>query len=300
VPLVESQPDSRINPVKSVRAFLELIKFEHTVFALPFAYLGMVLAANGWPGWWKFIWITFAMAAARTLAMGINRIVDREVDAHNPRTARRPLVTGEISLRTAWTGTIISAAALGVAAWQLGPLPLMLLPLAMAFLVGYSFSKRFTEFSHFILGFTDGLAPVGAWVAVRGSLFTLSDLPAWLLLVVVTLWIGGFDLIYACQDVDHDRKENLHAIPARRGIPFALWLSSLCHVVMVIILCILGGLVGLGWMYWLAIGFVMVLLIWEHRLVMPNNLTKVNVAFFNINSVIGLVLFAGVLGGLAF
>ena len=298
VPLDESKPDSRANPMKPVRAFLELIKFEHTVFALPFAYLGMVLAANGWPGWYKFLWITFAMAAARTLAMGVNRIVDREFDSHNPRTAQRPLVTGEISLRTAWIGTIISGVALVIAAWQLGPLPLKLLPVAMLFLVGYSFTKRFTEYSHFILGFTDGLAPVGAWVAVTGSLFAISDLPAWLLLVVVTLWIGGFDLIYACQDAEYDRKENLHAIPAKRGIAFSLRLSSLCHVVMVIILCILGAVVDLRWIYWLAIGFVVVLLFWEHRMVKPNDLTRVNVAFFNINSVIGLALFAGVLGGL--
>jgi 4-hydroxybenzoate polyprenyltransferase len=286
--------------MKSVRAFLELIKFEHTVFALPFAYLGMVLAANGWPGWSKFFWITFAMAAARTLAMGFNRIVDREIDSHNPRTARRPLVTGEISLRTAWTGTIVSGAALVLAAWQLGPLTLVLLPVALLFLIGYSFTKRFTEYSHFILGFTDGLAPMGAWVAVCGSLFTKADLPAWLLLVIVTLWIGGFDLIYACQDVEYDQKDNLYSMPARRGVAFSLRLSSVSHLVMVMILCVLGAVVDLGWIYWLAIGLIMLLLFWEHWMVKPDDLSRVNIAFFNINSVIGLALFAGVLGGLAF
>src|SRR5512146_1105113 len=182
--------------LKKVKDFLFLIKFEHTIFALPFAYLGMLLAAGGWPGWLKFIWITVAMAAARTVAMGFNRIADRFWDARNPRTSQRPLVTGSISMNTAWIGTAAASAILVLAAWQLGPLTLQLVPIALLFLFGYSFTKRFTDFSHFILGFTDGLAPVGAWVAVRGSLFTAADLPAWLLLFVVTLWIGGFDLIY--------------------------------------------------------------------------------------------------------
>ena len=188
--------------MKSIRDFLELIKFEHTIFALPFAYLGMLLAAGGWPTFSQFFWITVAMAAARTVAMGFNRIVDRGIDAHNPRTYNRPLVTGSISLRTAWTGTLLAALLLALAAWMLGPLPFLLLPGAFFFLFVYSYTKRFTWLSHFILGFTDGLAPMGAWAAIRGSLFTPEDLPAWILLAVVTLWIGGFDLIYACQDVD--------------------------------------------------------------------------------------------------
>jgi 4-hydroxybenzoate polyprenyltransferase len=168
--------------MKPVRDFLELIKFEHTVFALPFAYLGMLLAANGWPSWRQFLWISVAMAAARTVAMAFNRIADRHIDAHNPRTARRPLVVGSISLNTAWIGLAIAILVLTLAAWQLGSLPLRLLPLALLFLIGYSYTKHFTWMSHFFLGFTDGLAPVGAWAAVRGSLFTMSDLPAWVLL----------------------------------------------------------------------------------------------------------------------
>src|SRR5512139_323617 len=190
--------------MKPIRDFLELIKFEHTVFALPFAYLGMLLAAGGWPGWRLFLWITVAMAAARTVAMGFNRIADRWYDAHNPRTYNRPLVTGSISLRTAWVGTLIASLVLALAAWQLGPLTFILLPGAFIFLFGYSFTKRFTWMSHFFLGFTDGLAPIGAWAAIRGSLFTPEDLPAWILLAVVTFWIGGFDLIYACQDIEYD------------------------------------------------------------------------------------------------
>jgi 4-hydroxybenzoate polyprenyltransferase len=286
--------------LKSIRAFLDLIKFEHTIFALPFAYLGMLVGANGWPGWSKFFWITFAMAAARTLAMALNRIVDRRLDALNPRTARRPLVTGSISMRTAWTGTLLSAGCLVLAAFMLGPLPLRLLPVALLFLVGYSFTKRFTEFSHFILGFTDGLAPVGAWVAVRGSLFTWQDLPAWLFLAIVTLWIGGFDLLYACQDVTHDRQLNLYAIPARRGVAFALRLSTFCHVLMAALLAFLGYLLGFGWIYWLALLAVAALLVWEHRLVTPSDLSKINLAFFNVNSAIAAVLFLGVLAQFIF
>ena len=281
--------------MKSVKAFLDLIKFEHTIFALPFAYLGMLVGANGWPGWSKFLWITFAMAAARTLAMALNRILDRRLDALNPRTAQRPLVTGSISMRTAWIGTILSAACLVLAAGMLGPLPLKLLPLALVFLVGYSYTKRFTELSHFILGFTDGLAPVGAWVAVRGSLFTWQDLPAWLFLAVVTLWIGGFDLLYACQDIDHDRQLNLYAIPARRGVRFALRLSILCHALMAGLLILLGTLLGYGWLYWLALLVVAGLLVWEHRLVTPSDLSRIGVAFFNVNSLIAISLFVGVL-----
>jgi 4-hydroxybenzoate polyprenyltransferase len=281
-----------------MRAFLELIKFEHTIFALPFAYLGMVLAARGWPGWEKFLWITVAMAAARTLAMAINRIADRWWDARNPRTAGRPLVTGKISTRTAWTGAGLSLLLLAFAAWQLGPLPLILLPLAVVFLVGYSYTKRFTSLSHFILGFTDGLAPAAAWVAVRGSLFSPDDLGAWLLTAVVTLWIGGFDLLYACQDVEFDRQYGLHSIPAERGVAFALSLSTISHSVMLALLILLGWVASLGWIYYLALVVVAALLTWEHRLVHPDDLSRINLAFFNINSYIALVLFAGVLLGL--
>lgn len=284
--------------MKAVRHFLVFIKYEHTIFALPFAYLGMVLAAGGWPGWRAFVWITVAMAAARTLAMAFNRIADRWWDARNPRTNQRPLVTGAISLRTAWIGTAVSALVLLLAAWQLGPLPLILLPAAAIFLVGYSFTKRFTVLSHFILGFTDGLAPAGAWVAVRGSLFTAADIPAWLLTAVVTLWIGGFDLLYACQDIDFDRQYGLKAIPAVYGAEFALRLSSVCHAVMLILLAALGWLCGLGWPYWLCLPVIVGLLVWEHSLVKPDDLTKVDLAFFNINSIIAGVLFIGVLAGL--
>jgi 4-hydroxybenzoate polyprenyltransferase len=281
-----------------MKSFLNLIKFEHTIFALPFAYLGMVLAARGWPGWEKIIWVSVAMAAARTLAMAFNRIADRWWDARNPRTAQRPLVTGAITLRTAWLGTLVSLAVLIFAAWRLGPLPLLLLPGALIFLVGYSYTKRFTSFSHYILGFTDGLAPAGAWVAVTGSLFALADLPAWLLTAVVTLWIGGFDILYACQDIEFDRQYGLHSVPARRGITFALNLSTASHAVMLALLVWIGGLTGLSWPYFLALVATAALLVWEHRLVTPADLSKIDQAFFNINSYIAVVLFSGVLFGL--
>ncbi|MFZ5808487.1 MAG: UbiA-like polyprenyltransferase [Chloroflexota bacterium] len=284
--------------MRALRDFLELIKFEHTIFALPFAYLGMLIAAGGWPSWHHFLWITIAMAAARTVAMGFNRIADRQIDAHNPRTASRPLVSGKISLRTAWLGTILAAFILTGAAAQLGRLPLILLPGAFLFLFGYSYTKRFTWLSHFLLGFTDGLAPVGAWVAVRGSLFTPADLPAWLLLAIVTFWIGGFDLIYACQDVVYDLRDGLQSIPARFGIPFALRLSSLSHFISVALLLGLGLSLNFGWPYWLGWLVTVGLFVWEHRLVKPDDLSRIDLAFFNINSYISVTLFVSVLGAL--
>lgn len=284
--------------MKSIRDFLKLIKFQHTIFALPFAYLGMVLAANGWPAWHQFIWITIAMASARTLAMGANRLADRWIDAQNPRTADRPLIKGTISVKTAWVGTIISGVILAFAAWQLGSFAFKLLPIAYLFLIGYSFTKRFTWLSHFILGFTDGLAPMGAWAAIRGSLFTFEDLPAWILLATVTMWIGGFDIIYACQDVKFDRETGLHSIPARFGISFALRLSSICHVLTVLLLLGLGLALGFGWLYWIGLIVVVGLLAWEHILIHPDDLSKINLAFFNINSYISITLFISTLGSI--
>src|SRR3990172_9238952 len=281
--------------MKSIRDFLELIKFEHTVFALPFAYLGMLLAARGWPTWSQFFWITVAMAAARTLAMGTNRLADRWIDARNPRTANRPLVKGSISVRTALVGSLIAGGLLALAAWQLGSLPFQLLPGAYLFLIGYSFTKRFTWLSHFIVGFTDGLAPMGAWAAIRNSLFTVEDLPAWILLGVVTFWIGGFDLIYACQDVEVDREEGLKSIPARFGVHFALYLSWISHALTILLLLLLGIVSGLGWPYWVGMLVVLGLLAWEHLLIHPDDLSNINVAFFNINSYISITLLLAIL-----
>jgi 4-hydroxybenzoate polyprenyltransferase len=278
-----------------VRAFLDLIKFEHTVFALPFAYLGMVLAADGWPDLRTFLWITIAMAAARTLGMGANRLTDRWIDARNPRTAHRPLVTGAMSPTTAWAGTILAALVLALAAWQLGPLPFRLLPGAYVFLILYAFTKRWTVFSHLMLGMTDALAPLGAWAAVRGSLTQPSDLPAWVLYIVVTLWIGGFDLIYAIQDIEVDRRDGLHSFPARYGVAAALRLSAVAHALVTVLLVLLGLLLRLSAPYWIGLAVTAALLAYEHAIVWPDDLSRLNVAFFNVNGIISVTLFAGAL-----
>jgi 4-hydroxybenzoate polyprenyltransferase len=281
--------------MKQIKAFLDLIKFEHTIFALPFAYLGMVLAARGLPTLWQFIWITIAMAAARTLAMGFNRLADRAIDARNPRTANRPIQTGKISVRTVVVGVIVSLLVLALAAWQLNPLTLLLLPGAVVFLFGYAYAKRFTWLSHFILGFTDGLAPIAAWAGVRGSVFTAQDLPAWLLLFAVTFWIGGFDLIYACQDTEFDRSERLHSIPARWGNSVALGLAKASHAITVVLMIGVGIVMSLSVFYWVGIVAVIILLIYEHSLVKPTDLSRLDVAFFNINGYISITIFAATL-----
>jgi 4-hydroxybenzoate polyprenyltransferase len=277
--------------MKQLRAFLDLIKFEHTLFALPFAYLGMVLAARGLPTFQQFVWITVAMASARTLAMSFNRLADRHIDARNPRTASRPLQTGKISLRTVIVGSGVSLVVLALAAWQLNPLTLHLLPGAIVFLLGYAYTKRFTVLSHFILGFTDGLAPIGAWAAVRASVFTAADRPAWLLLFAVTFWIGGFDLIYACQDTEFDRAEKLHSIPARFGNAVALRLAQVSHAITIGLLGAVGIAAQLGGAYWIGLAIAAALLIYEHSLVKPDDLSKVNLAFFNVNGYISITLF---------
>src|SRR5512143_1608639 len=281
--------------MKQARAFLDLIKFEHTIFALPFAYLGMLLAAGGLPTFHQFFWITVAMASARTLGMSFNRLADRHIDARNPRTASRPIQTGKISVRTVAIGVIVSLIVLTIAAWQLGPLTLKLLPGAIICLLGYAYAKRFTILSHFILGFTDGLAPIGAWAGVRGSVFTASDLPAWLLLFAVTFWIGGFDIIYACQDTEFDRAERLHSIPARWGNTAALRLAKVCHVIVIGLLAAIGLMLHLNAIYWIGLIIVAGLLAYENSLVKPNDLSKLNFAFFNLNGYISITIFASTL-----
>jgi 4-hydroxybenzoate polyprenyltransferase len=275
-----------------IRIFFDLVKFEHTVFALPFAYLGMALAAGGWPGWSKFTWTTIAMVAARTLAMSANRLVDRELDARNPRTKNRPLPRGLISSQAVAVYAAVSLVVLIVAAWQLNPLCLQLLPGALVFLLGYHYTKRFTWLSHWVLGFTDGLAAVGAWAAVRGSIFTPADLPAWLLLFAVTFWIAGFDLIYACQDIEIDRHEGLYSIPSRFGVATALTLARICHSLTVVLLIGVGLTTSLGWPYWIGIAAILAMLVYEHSLVSPNDLSKLDMAFFNMNGYISLTVLA--------
>lgn len=280
-----------------------MIKFEHTIFALPFAYLGMILAWGSWDeaNWWDFFWITVAMAAARTAAMALNRYIDRRIDLGNPRTANRPIQAGAIDARSVLLFAIVALGILAAAAWMLSPLAFYLFPGALIFLVGYAYTKRFTWLCHYILGFTDGLAPMGAWVAVTGSLFTAEDVPAWLLMAIVTFWIGGFDVIYACQDVEFDRQVGLHSIPARFGIRRGLQVAAGSHILTVLLLVILGLVStptfpsGLAWPYWLGVIAVASLLLYEHSLVKPNDLSKLGVAFFNINGYISITIFLATL-----
>ena len=272
--------------------FLEAIKFEHTIFALPFAYVGMLLAADGVPTVEKIVWITVAMAGARTLAMVLNRLIDREIDARNPRTANRALPRGLLAPREMAGYALVAAVVLGVAAWQLKPLCLALMPGAVVLLVGYSYTKRFTWLCHLALGAAIGLAPVGAWVGVTGRI----DPQSLILWLAVGAWIAGFDVLYACQDVEVDRAQRLHSIPARFGIGAALGVSAGLHVITVAALVWVGMLAGLGAPYWLAVGAAAVLLVYEHALLRPHDLSRLNVAFFNVNGYIALVVLAGVVG----
>jgi 4-hydroxybenzoate polyprenyltransferase len=277
-----------------------MIRFEHTIFALPFAYMGMVIAWGSWDNanWRDFFWITVAMVAARTAAMALNRYIDRTIDVGNPRTAGRPIQLGTIDATTVLLWAILSLVVLGLAAWMLDPLAFFLFPGAMIFLVGYAYTKRFTWLCHYILGFTDGLAPAGAWVAVRGSIFTAGDLPAWLLLGAVTLWIGGFDVLYACQDVEFDRRTGLHSIPARFGIPAALRVAAASHLLTVLLMAGLAVTSGLSWPYWLGLAVMAALLAYEHALVRPDDLSKLNIAFFNINGYISVTIFMATLAAI--
>lgn len=277
----------------AVRHFLDAIKFEHTVFALPFAYVSMVLAADGWPGWRTVIWVTLAMAGARTLAMSVNRLADRFIDAANPRTARRHLPAGLLTTAQVTVAAVMAGVLLLLSASMLNPLCLALAPLAVLFLVGYSYTKRFTWLSHWILGFTDGIAAAGGWIAVRAAFAP----PVYVLWFALTVWIAGFDLIYACQDVEFDRGHRLHSVPARFGIPAALATARSCHVLTIAAFALLGWMMGLGWLYWAGVAVVAGLLVYEHSLVSPGDLSRLDVAFFNVNGYIALILFLSVLAG---
>ena len=268
-----------------IRVFLDLVRFEHTIFALPFAYIGL----------WDLLWVSVAMAAARTLAFAVNRLADRAYDARNPRTANRPSVTGAIAPGTIALFAAVSLVVLLIAAALLDPLAVKLAPVAVLFLVGYSYTKRFTVLAHWVLGFTDALAVGGGWIAVRGTFFTPDDLPAWLLIAAVMFWIAGFDLIYACQDVEHDRAEGLHAWPARHGVASALGLARLNHVAFLLFLLLAGLALDMAWPYYAAATITALLLVYEHRLVSPDDLSRVNVAFFNMNSIIAVTLLIGTL-----
>ncbi len=271
-----------------IRTVLEMIKFEHSVFALPFALVGALLAARaggGLPTWRQILWIIVAMVGARSAAMTMNRIADVEYDRRNPRTAQRALPAGELSLGFAWAFTALASAVLVIAAWQSNRLALELSPVALAILFFYSYTKRFTSWSHFVLGFCLGISPAAAWIAIRGSL----DARMLILCAAVTLWVGGFDVLYACQDVEFDRAAGLHSIPKKLGIAKALLFARAMHVVMVALLAWLAWSFHLAWPAWAGIAVVAALLAYEHSLVKPNDLSKMNAAFFAVNGYISLL-----------
>lgn len=277
--------------IYKLRLLLDSIRFEHTLFALPFAYLGMVLAAEGLPSIYQFWWITIAMASARTLAMSCNRIIDREIDASNPRTSQRHIPSGAISLFEMSSMAVVSLVVFFFAAYMLNELAFILSPIAVVIVVGYSYTKRFTWLSHIVLGIADGIAPAGGWIAVSG---TFSWEPV-LMALLVTTWIAGFDILYSCQDYDFDVKNKLHSIPQRFGIEAAFWWSRALHLITSLLLLVLGVLFSLGFIYYIGWAIVSILLIYEHRLVSPKDLTKLNMAFFNVNSYIAVMVFASTL-----
>lgn len=269
-----------------IKVFFELIKFEHTIFALPFAYLGMFVAGRSWPGWGKFFWITAAMVAARTAGMTLNRILDRGIDARNPRTSKRALVTGEFSLRGAWAAAILAVAALIVSAWFLNPLCLKLAPAALILLTGYHSVKRYSYLCHFVLGAVLAIAPLGGWIAVTGA---WSWTP-FILSLAVLLWVAGFDILYSLQDVEFDRSFKLHSIPVKFGVQRALQISRWCHVGTVCFLALFAVAAALGAVYWAGIVLVGALLATEQALIADADLSKLNTAFFTVNGWIGVFL----------
>jgi 4-hydroxybenzoate polyprenyltransferase len=273
-----------------LRDVLGLVKFSHSIFALPFALAGAWLAAAGVPRLATLGWIVLCAVAARTAAMGFNRLVDRDLDAANPRTAARELPRGALS-PTAVVLLVLGSAAVFVAgAFQLGTVPGSLAPPVLAVLLGYSYVKRFSALAHFVLGLALALAPLGAWVAVRGAIEGPLA-PVLCLALAVWTWVAGFDLIYACQDVEFDRGASLFSIPARWGVPTALRISAISHLLTVICLFALWQFAAMGPIFLCGVIAVAILLAYEHRLVRPDDLTRVNAAFFNVNAVISIGLF---------
>ncbi len=285
----------------NIRTTLEMIKIEHTLFALPFAFLGALLAARGFtptglPNAWQAVWITAAMVGARSAAMAFNRIADREFDAANPRTATRAIPAGRLSVSFAWAFTLASAALFFVASAMLNRLTLLLSPVALASVLLYSYTKRFTSLSHVVLGWCLSIAPTGAWVAVRGAID--SPVPV-LLSLVVLLWTAGFDVLYACQDYEFDRRVGLRSIPARVGVARALWVSRLLHAGAFAALAGLYFLTGLGALALAGVAGVGALLVYQHSLVRADDLSRLNAAFFTTNAFVSVILLA-TFGGAAF
>lgn len=274
-----------------VGTLLEMIKFSHTVFAFPFALMGATLAslASGRPPTVaQVLWICLAMVGARTAAMGLNRIIDARIDAQNPRTAGRPLPAGTVSRFEAWLLVLVATALLLTAAAMLNPLCLALAPVALGFFVLYAYCKRFTALAHVVLGICLAAAPVGAWIALRGDL----GWPVLVLGAAVLFWVAGFDIFYALQDVDFDRAKGLHSIPARLGVKNAILLGKLFHGAMVALLLLLPLGLPLGWLYYAGVAVISLLIAYEHQLVKPDDLSKLDAAFFNMNGYISVTIFA--------
>ena len=293
-----SYADGESRKRNSLVKFLRLVVIEHSVFALPFAYLSALTAMFGadhgvdWP---RLALITIAMVSARTFAMATNRIIDREIDARNPRTANRELVTGEVSVRSAWIGSAVALAVFLTAAGLLTPLSLALAPIAAALLVVYPYAKRFTWAPHAFLGLAQAIGPIGAWIAVTNSL----TWPAAMLGVAVGCWIGGFDLIYACQDIESDRRQGVQSVPARFGVATALVTARVAHTATIGLFAAFGALEGFGLPWWFGLAGTAAAFVYEHALVRPGDLSKVNRAFFTVNGFVGIWLFAWALADMA-
>ena len=277
---------------KKLRLALDMIKFEHSVFALPFALTGALLAVrqDGFAGQglaWKFLWIVIAMAGARSAAMAFNRVLDADIDARNPRTSQRHLPSGIVSRRFAWSAVVGASVVFFLAAGALNPLCLRLAPVALAIVFCYSFTKRFTAFSHLVLGFSLGMAPAAAWIAVRGSL----DPRILLLTAAVSLWTAGFDVIYACQDYEFDLRESLFSLPKKLGIAGALWVARSLHLLMLLCLLALVASFGLGALSLAGLAVVSLLIAYEHSLVKADDLSRVDAAFFTVNGWVSVLFF---------
>ncbi|SDI28930.1 UbiA-like polyprenyltransferase [Natribacillus halophilus] len=282
--------------IRKIRIILEMIKFEHTIFALPFAFLGMILGSfeitGQWPTFSQWIWVTVAMFGARSAAMSLNRLIDAEIDKRNPRTAERAIPAGLISYLEIILFIFVSLVLLFTAAFQLNMLAVYLLPVAVFFLVIYSYTKRFTWLCHFILGMTIAIAPMGGWVAATGGLHP----EAFLLFFVVMFWTAGFDIIYASQDADHDQEVGLYSIPARFGVKRALQVARSSHVVSIVALFSLFFVSELGIIYFIGACISAAIMIYEHSLVSASDLSNVNVAFFTMNGIVSMVMLAFTIG----
>jgi 4-hydroxybenzoate polyprenyltransferase len=265
-----------------------MIKWEHSIFALPFALTAALLAAHGVPGWRTLLWILVAMVTARSCAMAFNRWADADLDAANPRTSNRAIPAGLLSRRFVLGFTVLTGLLFVVAAANLNRLTLLLSPLVLMVLLGYSYMKRLTRWSHLVLGLALGLAPAAAWIAVRGSL----DPRILVLTAAVTLWVGGFDVLYACQDFEHDRTVGLHSLPQSIGIPAAFWVSRTMHLAMLGLLAWFGRLFDFGLPGWIGIAAAGLLLAYEHSIVSPRDMRRLNAAFFTMNGVIAMVFLA--------